>query len=86
MTSWTLLAEQPAYFITLAAVLGLLVGSFLNVVVHRLPIMLERQWRREAQEALGLPTTEYERFNLSLPPPTARTAGTRSAPGKTSRC
>ncbi|WP_313202048.1 A24 family peptidase [Pseudomonas sp.] len=67
MTSWTLLAEQPAYFITLAAVLGLLVGSFLNVVVHRLPIMLERQWRREAQEALGLPATEYERFNLSLP-------------------
>ncbi|WP_313714309.1 A24 family peptidase [Pseudomonas sp.] len=67
MTFWTLLAEQPAYFITLAAVLGLLVGSFLNVVVHRLPIMLERQWQREAQEVLGLPTTEQERFNLSLP-------------------
>ena len=67
MTPWTLLAEQPAYFITLAAVLGLLVGSFLNVVVHRLPIMLERQWQREAQEVLGLPTTEHERFNLSLP-------------------
>ncbi|MEN5303938.1 A24 family peptidase [Pseudomonas sp. TWI628] len=67
MTSWTLLAEQPAYFITLAAVLGLLVGSFLNVVVHRLPIMLERQWQREAQEVLGLPTTAHERFNLSLP-------------------
>ena len=67
MNSWTLLAEQPAYFITLAAVLGLLVGSFLNVVVHRLPIMLERQWQREAQEVLGLPATEHERFNLSLP-------------------
>jgi len=67
MTSWTLLAEDPAYFITLAAVLGLLVGSFLNVVVHRLPIMLERQWQREAQEVLGLPTTEHARFNLSLP-------------------
>ncbi|QHG67117.1 prepilin peptidase [Pseudomonas putida] len=67
MTSWTLLAEQPAYFITLAAVLGLLVGSFLNVVVHRLPIMLEREWQREAQEVLGLPATEHERFNLSLP-------------------
>jgi leader peptidase (prepilin peptidase)/N-methyltransferase len=67
MTSWTLLAEQPANFITLAAVLGLLVGSFLNVVVHRLPIMLERQWQREAQEVLGLPITEHERFNLSLP-------------------
>ncbi|MFJ4348255.1 prepilin peptidase [Pseudomonas sp. NPDC089401] len=67
MTLWTFLAGQPAYFITLATVLGLLVGSFLNVLVHRLPIMLERQWQREAQEVLGLPTTEHERFNLSLP-------------------
>ncbi|MFJ4154986.1 prepilin peptidase [Pseudomonas sp. NPDC089752] len=67
MTAWTLLAQQPAYFITLVAVLGLLLGSFINVVVHRLPIMLERQWQREAQEVLGLPTGEHERFDLCLP-------------------
>ncbi|KAF1312779.1 prepilin peptidase [Pseudomonas sp. SG-MS2] len=67
MTLWTLLAEQPAYFLTLATVLGLLVGSFINVVAYRLPIMLERQWQREAQEALGLPTDEHERFDLCLP-------------------
>jgi len=67
MNSWTLLAEQPAYFTALAAVLGLLFGSFINVVVYRLPIMLERQWQREAQEVLGLPTTEHERFDLCLP-------------------
>ena len=67
MTLWTLLAEQPAYFLTLATLLGLLVGSFLNVLVYRLPIMLERQWQREAQEVLGLPVTQHERFDLCLP-------------------
>ncbi|WP_339465261.1 A24 family peptidase [Pseudomonas capeferrum] len=67
MTLWTFLAMEPVYFITLATVLGLLVGSFLNVVVYRLPIMLERQWQREAHEVLGLPVTEHERFDLCLP-------------------
>ncbi len=31
-------------------VLGLLVGSFLNVVIHRLPIMMEREWQAEARD------------------------------------
>lgn len=63
----------------LFALLGLLVGSFLNVVVHRLPLMLERLWRRDAQEMLAAadsaptaeaaPTTESkaDRFNLWTP-------------------
>ena len=42
-----LLAQVPAAFIAVALLLGLLVGSFLNVVIHRLPRMLERQWRAE---------------------------------------
>ncbi|WP_442514307.1 prepilin peptidase [Pseudomonas promysalinigenes] len=67
MAAWTALAEQPSYFICLAAVLGLLMGSFLNVLVHRLPIMLERQWQREAQQVLGLPIRQHERFDLLLP-------------------
>ncbi len=67
MNAWTLLAQQPAYFIALACVLGLVVGSFLNVLVYRLPIMLQRQWQRDAQEVLGLPATEHARFDLSLP-------------------
>ncbi|BBH44198.1 prepilin peptidase [Pseudomonas sp. KU43P] len=67
MTLWTFLAEQPAYFITLATLLGLLVGSFVNVVVYRLPIMLERQWQHEAQEVLGLEHHAHERFDLCLP-------------------
>ncbi len=67
MNLWTVLADQPLFFLSMAAVLGLLVGSFLNVLVHRLPIMLERQWQREAQEALGLPTMAHAPFNLCLP-------------------
>jgi leader peptidase (prepilin peptidase)/N-methyltransferase len=45
-----LLAGSSAAFVALAVVLGLLVGSFLNVVIHRLPRMLERQWRAEAAQ------------------------------------
>jgi len=60
---------QPWVFPALAGVLGLLVGSFLNVVIHRLPIMLERQWRSQCREVLG-GTDESpaeKRFNLVLP-------------------
>ena len=45
----------PAELIALVGVLGLLVGSFLNVVILRLPARLEHAWRSEAQEVLGLP-------------------------------
>ncbi len=40
----------PAYWVALSLVLGLLVGSFLNVVIHRLPLMMERQWREQCAE------------------------------------
>lgn len=36
-----------------AALLGLVVGSFLNVVIYRLPVMLDREWKRQAREVLG---------------------------------
>ena len=50
------------------AVLGLCVGSFLNVVIHRLPLMLDRQWRRDSAELLGqdLPD-EGQPLNLATP-------------------
>lgn len=50
-----LLAGPPWAFVALAALLGLIVGSFLNVLVWRLPTMLEREWRAQALEVLGLP-------------------------------
>lgn len=40
----------PALFPITAGVFGLLIGSFLNVVIHRLPIMMEREWKRECIE------------------------------------
>jgi len=67
MNLWTFLADQPGFFLASAAVLGLLVGSFLNVLVHRLPLMLERQWQNEAREVLGMPVEAHERFDLCLP-------------------
>jgi len=62
-------AAQPALFIGACALVGLLVGSFLNVVIHRLPVMLERQWRLEcARLAPGSEAgAAEERFNLVVP-------------------
>lgn len=48
-----LLRSSPAALAASAALLGLLVGSFLNVVVHRLPRMLGRDWRGQALEVLS---------------------------------
>ena len=46
---------------------GLAFGSFLNVVVHRLPLMLSRQWRAEALELLDIAPPARPRFDLMLP-------------------
>jgi len=48
-------------------VLGLLVGSFLNVVVHRMPIILDRQWRRQCDELAGRETPPAPRYNIVVP-------------------
>ena len=47
------LQTHPSAFVAVAAVLGLAVGSFLNVVIYRLPEMLEGQWRAEIAEITG---------------------------------
>ena len=49
----TLLQNSPGFFTGTVFVLGLLVGSFLNVVIHRLPIMMEREWKTQALEYAG---------------------------------
>jgi leader peptidase (prepilin peptidase)/N-methyltransferase len=59
---------DPVVATALAAVVGLLVGSFLNVVIHRLPLMLERGWRRESAEVLGVKIEEVEPVTLASPP------------------
>jgi leader peptidase (prepilin peptidase) / N-methyltransferase len=53
--------------ILLATVLGLLVGSFLNVVIHRLPQMMERQWAAECAQMQGQTPPEAPPLNLMTP-------------------
>nr|WP_276614068.1 A24 family peptidase [Pectobacterium aquaticum] len=50
-------------------VLGLIVGSFLNVVIYRLPIMLERRWRKDIELETGMDDSDRDtRYNLWWPP------------------
>ncbi|MDT8877963.1 A24 family peptidase [Halomonas saccharevitans] len=63
-----MLADLPPSLLwPLAAVLGLCLGSFLNVVITRLPVMLMLGWRAEAREALEFEPEETPRFNLLTP-------------------
>jgi leader peptidase (prepilin peptidase)/N-methyltransferase len=72
------LLNIPILFSALAGVIGLLVGSFLNVVIYRLPIMMQRGWRKECAEYLQInsdsskidalnDTNKEEPFNLVFP-------------------
>ena len=71
--SFSYLIENPWAFVLLAGVLGLLLGSFLNVVIYRLPIMMERTWRMQCQELIGTSAppaadaVQEEPFNLITP-------------------
>ncbi len=49
-----LLQQSPTTLTTICFVLGLLVGSFLNVVIYRLPLMLQRDWRQQCCEFLEI--------------------------------
>jgi leader peptidase (prepilin peptidase) / N-methyltransferase len=58
----------PALFATIAGIFGLAIGSFLNVVVHRLPKMLERRWRAELAELDGQAAAANDApYNLAVP-------------------
>ncbi len=58
---------QPAVFPWAALALGLCAGSFLNVVIYRLPRMLERDWQAQRAELQGQPAPATERYNLVVP-------------------
>jgi len=62
-------AEAPAIFVAVAFAFALMIGSFLNVVIYRLPIMMQREWRDQCAELdEALPTDLPEgRFNLVVP-------------------
>lgn len=76
-----LLLDSPLLFSILASVFGLMVGSFLNVVIYRLPVMMRRSWRKECLEYLGLPAEPPQpEFNLVLPPSRCPACGTAIKP------
>jgi leader peptidase (prepilin peptidase)/N-methyltransferase len=64
---------MPAFFFdpvvatALAAIVGLCIGSFLNVVIHRLPRMLERGWQDQCAELRGEAPEDEPRYNLVVP-------------------
>ena len=58
---------QPGVLPWVVLAFGLCVGSFLNVVIHRLPKMLERGWREECAELAGQPLAPQEAYNLVVP-------------------
>ncbi len=64
-----LLQQSPVLLTLITSLFGLLVGSFLNVVIYRLPVMMERGWKKECLEYLEMenPDKDQEPFNLTLP-------------------
>jgi leader peptidase (prepilin peptidase)/N-methyltransferase len=62
-----LLQSFPPAFIGVCAILGLTVGSFLNVVIHRLPKMMEREWQAQGAEINSQSMSEAEPYNLVIP-------------------
>lgn len=62
-----LLQSSPFWFISMVSILGLLVGSFLNVVIYRLPVMMERDWKAQCDELNNQTSELTAPFTLSVP-------------------
>lgn len=67
MNYLSILQDEPTFFIAVIAVLGLMVGSFLNVVIYRLPEMMKRSWMSQCAELRGEPIKTEASFNLLMP-------------------
>lgn len=68
----SLLESNFAFFLATVFVLGLMVGSFLNVVIYRLPVMMEREWKAQAREYTGQDGDAQEEAPFSLSRPASR--------------
>jgi len=67
MSLIALLQEVPAAFVVMCLFLGLMVGSFLNVVVHRLPKMMELDWQQQCADLRGEEPEPHKPYNLLVP-------------------
>jgi len=85
MSPLALLTQDLTITFIAAAVVGLAMGSFLNVVAHRLPRMLESEWREQCRELLGAEDTtgeDSERLDLVYPPSRCPHCGHRIKPSE----
>jgi leader peptidase (prepilin peptidase)/N-methyltransferase len=62
-----LLHSSAPFFISFVIILGLLVGSFLNVVIYRLPLIMEREWQAQCNDLAGKDTVPLNTLTLSKP-------------------
>ena len=62
----------PAFYLGTIFILGLLIGSFLNVVIFRLPIMMESDWQQQCCELLDIDDVKYKKNKLNLITPRSR--------------
>jgi len=69
--------SDPMVFVPASVLVGLAIGSFLNVVVYRLPRMMERDWREQCAELHGEKVPPAPRFNLATPPSSCPGCGHR---------
>ncbi|MBS0587377.1 MAG: prepilin peptidase [Proteobacteria bacterium] len=67
MSFLSLLQDSPVLFASCITILGLLVGSFLNVVIYRLPEMMKRSWLQQCAELRGETAEALPAFNLFTP-------------------
>jgi leader peptidase (prepilin peptidase) / N-methyltransferase len=61
------LKTQPTVFLVFSVVLGLMIGSFLNVVIHRLPKMMEREWHANCLELQGKEVPKQTKYTIVTP-------------------
>ena len=65
--SLLLIQQTPPIFYTIAALVGLCIGSFLNVAIYRIPIMLNNEWELQLQDIRGDKNLNQDPFNLFFP-------------------
>jgi leader peptidase (prepilin peptidase)/N-methyltransferase len=67
MAFFDLIRTSPGFLLFMCVVVGLLVGSFLNVVIHRLPKMMERDWEAQCADLRGETLPTAPKYNLVVP-------------------
>ncbi len=67
MAFFDLLQSSPAFWVSSCIILGLMIGSFLNVVIYRLPIIMQREWASQCAELRGEEEVASPPFGLSRP-------------------